>query len=137
MSLSLVSVPVIRDTATDARHLGKQWARLFHQGHRIFPAMAVATSLIYGYTAATTGRWTFALAAVANVSIAPFTRVFMMATERQLSQLAPESSQRSQLDAAEMLIRVKGLVTNWAWLHFVRALLPLAGTMVAISATFA
>ncbi|KAJ3493729.1 hypothetical protein NLG97_g4546 [Lecanicillium saksenae] len=135
MSLCFVPVPVMLDTATDAKHLAKQWTRLFYRGHRIFPAMALTTGLIHCYTAATTGRWVFALAGAATVSIAPYTWSLMAATNRQLFQLAEESSQPSRLSAADRLATVKDLVVKWAWLHLVRSLLPLAGTMIAACAT--
>ncbi|TQV91535.1 hypothetical protein IF1G_09601 [Cordyceps javanica] len=140
MSLCFTSVPVILDTAADAKHLGRQWEQLFHYGHRIFPAMAVGIGLIHGYTAIVKRRcadrscWAFALAGVATVSIAPFTWAFMAATNRQLFELAPNLS---QLSAAEMLSATKDLVVKWARLHLVRSLLPLAGTLLAASAAFA
>lgn len=132
MSICFIAVPVVLDTASDSSQLLPQWARIFHYGHRIMPAMAAGTLLLYSYTSATQhgGQkdWRLlALAGVTTMSIAPFTWIFMRRTNCELFQLG------AQPKAAEME-RVRKLVVQWTWLHFTRSLLPLAGMVMGVVA---
>ena len=137
MSLCLVAVPVLLDTTTEAAQLFVQWARMYYYGHRIMPAMAVGTSLLYGHTC-TQKRgahkpWgLFALAGVTTVSIAPFTWIFMVPTNNELFRLESASK-------AEPLVlgipAAKALVVKWTWLHFTRSLLPLVGAILGSAGT--
>jgi hypothetical protein len=134
MSLSFVAVPTILDTATEAKHLQSQWARMYHYGHHILPAMAVGTGALHGYTSFSKARsnlpWgLFALAGATTVSIAPFTWAFMLATNNKLFELGAKSREVE-------LVQVRELVTKWNWLHFGRSLLPLIGTIMAVVGTF-
>ena len=132
MSLCLVTVPVFLDTTTEAAQLFVQWARMYHYGHQIMPAMAVGTSLLYGYACiqrrGAHKSWVlFALAGLATVSIAPFTWIFMVPTNNELFRL--ESASKVEpliLGIAE----AKGLLIKWTWLHLTRSLLPLVGAIL-------
>jgi hypothetical protein len=134
MSICFMTVPVLLDTATYAAHLQKQWERLFHYGHIIMPSIAVGTGLINSYIALNKARdrrpWRiFALAAITTVSIAPFTWIFMTPTNNELFRLG------TQPQAIEMP-QLKELLARWTWLHFVRSLFPLAGTIMSTVGTF-
>lgn len=138
MSLCLIAVPVFLDTTTEAAQLFAQWARMYHYGHRIMPAMAVGTSLLYGYTCirkrGAHKPWGLvALAGLTTVSIAPFTWIFMVSTNNELFRLESASK-------AEPLVwgisGAKELVVKWTWLHFTRSLLPLVGAILGILGIF-
>ncbi|KAF2464731.1 DUF1772-domain-containing protein [Lindgomyces ingoldianus] len=134
MSLCFITVPTILDTATEATHLQKQWARMYHYGHYILPTMAVGTGLLHGYTSLSKSRaqlpWRlFALAGVTVVSIAPFTWIFMLTTNNELFRLGAQP-------LVPEMSRVRGLVVKWTWLHFARSLLTLTGTIMAAMGTF-
>lgn len=118
MSLSLMAVPVLLDTTTNAPQLYHQWARMYHYGHQVLPTAAVATFLLYTYTAVkkhneekkkekkkqkkTTTPWAggwaggwagpvFLLAGVTTLSILPFTWIFMLGTNNELFRLEAEA----------------------------------------------
>ncbi|KAI1378722.1 hypothetical protein F4677DRAFT_443209 [Hypoxylon crocopeplum] len=126
MSVSFVAVPAMLDTTIEASHLRTQWARLYHYGHHVLPAIAVGTCLLHMYTALSKGRL-FALAGITTVGIAPFTWVFMAATNVELFRLGAQP-----LGQADMS-RVRELVVKWTWLHVARSLLPLVGAIIALS----
>ena len=133
MSICFVSVPVILDTVSGGAHLQSQWARLYHYGHYIMPAMAVGTGIVNGVIARSNARahipWRlFAMAGMMTVSIAPFTWIFMVKTNNELFRLGAQP-------ARPEVSRVRELVVRWTWLHFVRSLLPLVGTMMATMGT--
>ena len=138
MSICLVAVPVLLDTATQPAQLFVQWARLYHYGHRTMPAMAIGTSLLFGYICTQKRRahkpWgRFALAGVTTVSIAPFTWIFMVPTNNELFRL--ESASKVE----PLVLGISGakeLVVQWTWLHFTRSLLPLVGAILGTLRTF-
>ena len=138
MSLCIITIPTLLDTATSATHLRTQWARMYHYGHHILPGLAVSTSLLHSWVSfarASAGEpWAvFALASLTTVSIAPFTWVSMGATNRELFRLG-EGGAKEPLKLE--MGTVRELVVRWTWLHFVRGLLPAAGVGMAAVGTF-
>jgi Domain of unknown function (DUF1772) len=138
MSLSLMAVPVLLDTTTQAPQLFHQWARMYHYGHQVLPTMAVGTFLLYNYVAVKKRRarksWgVFVLAGVMTLSMLPFTWIFMVPTNNELFRLEGVSK-------AEPLVRgiveAKELVVKWSWLHLTRSLLPLAGAVMGTVGAF-
>lgn len=78
MSLSMLTVPVFLNTTPDPGLLFAQWARMYHYGHRVLPALAVATTALYTYLATkkvSAGRpwWLFLVAGLVTISMVPFT----------------------------------------------------------------
>lgn len=126
MSLSGVAVPAILDSATDAKHLQSQWARLYHYGHYVMPNTAVITCLLHLYTTFRTGTSYFALVGLLTTSIAPFTWAFMLPTNKKLVNMGTYELGKDDFP------RVRGLVIRWNWLHFTRSFLPLVGAVLAI-----
>ena len=51
MSLSLMAIPVLLDTTTQAPQFFHQWVRMYHYGHQVLPTIAISTFLLYNYTA--------------------------------------------------------------------------------------
>jgi hypothetical protein len=136
-SLSLIAVPVLLDTnSAQPRRMVHQWARLYHYGHIYMPAVAVATSGLYIYTAmrnlATRGhnRWSiYAAAGVVTIAIVPFTWVFMDPTNNTLFELdeLPKPSTHMVDEAA-----VRQLLMKWALLHVFRSFLPMVGSIMGL-----
>lgn len=132
MSLSLMAVPVLLDTTTQATQLYHQWVRMYHYGHQVLPTMAVATFLLYGYAAIKRRRarrsWgIFALAGLTTLSMLPFTWLIMVPTNNELFR-------RERLGVTDQSIQgieeAKDLVVKWSWMHLTRSLMPLVGTIV-------
>jgi hypothetical protein len=142
-SLSLISVPVLLDTATDSPHLLRQWSRMYHYGHLIMPSLAAGTLLLHACTALqqnTLGKpWgIFACAGGVTIAIAPFTWVVMGGINGELFRRLERVGGVSKENATSgELEEVKGLVKRWSWLHLMRSMLPLAGTVLGVVGTFA
>ena len=138
MSLSLVAVPVLLDTTTQAPQLFNQWARMYHYGHQVLPTMAIGTFLLYSYTSArkcsAKKPWGyFLVAGVTTMSILPFTWIFMVPTNNELFRLEEVSKAEPSVRA---IAGAKELVVHWSWLHFARSLLPLGGAIMGMIGTF-
>ncbi|KAI0595127.1 hypothetical protein F4775DRAFT_595616 [Biscogniauxia sp. FL1348] len=138
MSLSLMAVPVLLDSTTQAPQLFHQWTRMYHYGHQVLPTMAVGTLLLHGYTAlrrrAAKRSWgIFLLAGIITVSMLPFTWLVMVPTNNELFRLETVS----RTDPAVMTIEnAKELVVKWSWMHFTRSLMPLTGAILGTLGTF-
>jgi hypothetical protein len=132
MGLSLVAVPVLLDTSTQASHLLTQFVQLYEYGHKLMPSLAVATFLLYGYTSvqkrALGKPWLRHIAAgVTTLLIVPFTWIAMVPTNNRLFILDAESKNAAgNVD----LGLVQALLVRWARLHIVRSLFPLAGALI-------
>ena len=137
MSLSLIAIPVLLDSTSQAPQLFHQWVRMYHYGHQVLPTMGVGTFLLYSY--ACTKRqsakkpWSvFALAGVTTLAMLPFTWIFMVPTNNELFRL----ERVSQVEPLVMgIAEAKTLVVRWGWLHFARSLLPLAGAIIGAVGT--
>ena len=138
MSLSLMAIPVLLDTTSQAPQLFHQWVRMYHYGHQVLPTMAVGTFFLYSYTSmkkrSARKSWgVLAMAGVTTLSILPFTWIFMVPTNNELFRL-------EGISKAEPLVMgitgAKELVVKWSWLHFTRSLLPLVGAIMGTVATF-
>lgn len=139
-SLSLIAVPVLLDTSTDASQLLRQWSRMYHYGHMIMPGIAVTTTLLHVATAAqqcaANKPWgTFACAGLATIAIAPFTWTVMEGTNSTLFRLLEQAGEK-KADAVGLL-EMKKLVKRWSWLHLARSMLPLAGTLLGVAGILA
>ncbi|KAL8792404.1 MAG: hypothetical protein Q9195_005018 [Heterodermia aff. obscurata] len=138
MSLSLMAIPVLLDTTTHAPQLFHQWARMYHYGHQVLPAMAIGTFLLHSYTSVQKRKarksWAiFTLAGVTTMSMLPFTWIFMVPTNNELFRLR-EVSQTEP--AVRGIVEAKELVVKWSWLHITRTLLPLAGAIIGAVGAF-
>jgi hypothetical protein len=133
MGLSALVIPVFLDTIDDGPQLLRQWARLYHYGSIIMPALCVATCGIYGYVAlskrtAISPLWSpYALAAVSTLAMVPFTLWVMVPTNNALFELH-RSEGSTELDVVQVL------VVKWAWLHVMRSLYPLFGAFLGFRA---
>ncbi|KAI1350363.1 DUF1772-domain-containing protein [Xylaria sp. FL0043] len=131
MALSTIAVPVIVDTADSAPLLFRQWARMYYYGHKFLPSIGIATLSLYIYAATKrygAGRpWgMLALAGITTASMVPFTWIAMSSGNDNLFRLEAASRTTSTVIGIE---EAKGLVVTWAWLHLVRTLFPLMGTI--------
>ncbi|KAI2613402.1 hypothetical protein GGR54DRAFT_615697 [Hypoxylon sp. NC1633] len=132
--VSAVFVPVLIDTNTDASHLLRQWARTFYYGHLILPTICVGACGVYAYSALTkraagSKHWSrYAAAGITTITMVPYTWLVMASTNNTLFSLL--SSVESSSGVGVDLELVQGLVVRWAWLHVVRTVFPLLGTIV-------
>ncbi|KAF4272488.1 hypothetical protein CNMCM8812_008667 [Aspergillus fumigatus] len=128
MGLSVVDIPVVLDTATQASQLLQHFTRLYDIGHKMMPSLAVTTCLLYGYTASrTTGGsgLPHIIAAVTTISMVPFTWLVMAPTNNALFRMHANP-------AAANLGEVRRLLVRWAQLHAVRSLFPLMGSVLGL-----
>lgn len=136
MGLSLIGVPILLDSNSQTDHLLRQWVCLFNYGHRLLPAISIATLLIYAYEVF--NRWTggeswisYAVAGALTVGIIPFTLIFMHSTNNLLFRLEDEiktNPKVTSLDTAQKL------VTKWSRMHLMRSCFPLAGALLGFNA---
>jgi Domain of unknown function (DUF1772) len=138
ISLSLIAVPVLLDTTTEAPLLFSQWARMYHYGHRALPTMAVGTSALYSYIALKKRsakqpwkRWF--VAGLTTAAIIPFTLLVMVPTNDELFRLEVESSVNPLVMG---IIDAQALVVKWSWLHLTRSFMPLVGAVLGAVWTF-
>lgn len=131
MNLSILDVPVLHDTATPASLLVNQWCRIYHYGHRLYPALCIATCVLYGHSGlahqAASQPWRlYALAGTTTLAMVPFTWIFMSTTNNALFRAQKLSKEGRETSIQE----AKRLLTKWGWLHFVRSLFPLTGAVL-------
>ncbi|KAL4926159.1 anthrone oxygenase tpcL [Aspergillus undulatus] len=132
LCLSAIAVPVFLDTDDTSSHLVRQWARTYHYGHIILPAVCIATCGLYAYItlskrATSRKHWpTYAAAGVTTVAMVPFTWVLMTPTNNTLFGLEKASSETAEDEFGA----VRQLVVTWSWLHVTRSLFPLVGAIV-------
>ncbi|KAK5654606.1 hypothetical protein OQA88_7236 [Cercophora sp. LCS_1] len=134
MGLSLIAIPVLVDINPDPAHLVRQWARLYGYGIQLMPAGAISTTLLYSYTIASKARakkpWSiYAFAAVATMSIVPFTWYVMAPTNNILFGL------NALQGGAKDLVEVHALIAKWKVLHIFRSLFPLLGATLGLIGT--
>ncbi|KAI4159434.1 MAG: hypothetical protein LQ342_006604 [Letrouitia transgressa] len=139
MSLSVIAVPVLLDTNTQASQLFQQWARIYHYGHLALPTLAIVVFFLYTYVSfnkrSAKQPWAgLALAGVTTLGVMPFTFIFMIPRNNELFRL--ESA--SKIDpSVKGIIEARELVVKWSWLHFTRSLLPLTGAIIGLKLTLA
>ncbi|KAH6629934.1 hypothetical protein B0J18DRAFT_454281 [Chaetomium sp. MPI-SDFR-AT-0129] len=131
LSISIISIPVLVETNNDPALLLSQWARLYGYGVRIMPASAIATLLLHSISGITNVRasrpWrVYGVAAVATISIAPFTWLVMAPTNARLFELNAAGAA-----GVTSLTEVHELLEKWRWLNVARSLFPLAGAIWA------
>ena len=139
-SLSLITVPVLIDTSTDASQLLHQWSRMYHYGHLIMPSVAVSTMLLHAATSvqlyAIGKPWViFACSGLTSIAIAPFTWTVMEGTNNKLFRLLEQAEDKKA--GAMNILEVKRLVKRWSWLHLARSMLPLVGTLLGVAGVLA
>ncbi|QIW99256.1 hypothetical protein AMS68_004774 [Peltaster fructicola] len=138
MGLSLMAVPVLLETNTQAGHLVDQWFNLYQHGHHVAPAMSIATLAVYLWTAVDRRSkhkpWlVFLLAGLITFTMVPFTLTLMAPTNNALFKIEHDKNSMSLLPAT--LAEVQQLVIQWQRFHAVRSLFPLAGTIVGLTGT--
>jgi hypothetical protein len=134
MSLSAFVVPVMLDTNSDAGHIARQWARLYHYGHIYLPGLCIATCVLYGYSSLRQHRSSrkYVLAAMWTIAMVPFTWIVMVPTNNLLFGL-DEAARSGSVVGLGNLGLVHGLAVKWAWLHATRSLSPLIGSYLGLT----
>lgn len=133
MSLFLLTIPVLLESARDSPQLLHQWHRIFRRGHVQGPAISISTGLLYSYAAWSKGSgggaWRlFAVAAATTVGMVPYTWIVMSGTNNALSRAVEGSKNASEENWAE----AAKLVRAWGQLNAVRALFPLTGAVLGL-----
>lgn len=142
---SLVAVPAMllskSDDGVTSSAILKVWRRIYEYGHAYGPKLAAVTSTAFAYLAwSTSGRSAsrtpmlmHSAAASLVLGIVPYTLIFIVPTNDQLSaQAAGEdvstlaSKDHSNEKSAEQLLN------RWAVLNGVRGLLPFAGGVLGL-----
>ncbi len=135
MGLSLIAIPLLLDSNTQTDQLLRQWVCLYNYGHRLLPAISIATLVTYAYVVYRkwTGgaSWTsYAVAGALTVGIIPFTLIFMHSTNNLLFRLEEEIGANPKVTTLE---NAQTLVTKWSRMHLVRSCFPLAGALLGFS----
>ncbi|RAL12376.1 anthrone oxygenase tpcL [Aspergillus homomorphus CBS 101889] len=130
MGLSLITVPVLLETATQPSYLLQHFVRLYDVGHKMMPGLAVTTCFFYGIAAA--GQRASArsalpqlVAGLTTIAIVPFTWLVMTPTNDALFQLQADAG-------AARLGEVRQLLVRWGWLHAMRSCFPLMGAVLGL-----
>lgn len=137
MSLSVIVIPVFLDTDTEPTQLIRHWARLYRYGGFYMPALSVAVTGLYGYSALrkrTSNRkqWLiYAAAGATTITMVLFTLLMMAPTNNILLRMEALAS-ASATASAVGLSTVQDLVVRWAWLHVVRSVFPLVGAILGL-----
>lgn len=132
-----MAIPVFIDTTTQPSQLYHEWVRMYHYGHQVLPALAVTTSVLYGYTAirrrSTKRSWlAYALASAVTFTMVPFTWAIMLPTNNELFRLETETKSAMAISS---LGEATGLIKTWSQLHLLRSIFPLAGAAFGLIAT--
>jgi hypothetical protein len=128
MNISMISVPVFMDTNKTATHMVAQWSRTYDYGHIILPGICIGTCGLYGFSALRSQKnWRrFAIAGITTLSLVPFTWIVMTPTNNTLFALEAGGN------VSDMEL-VQGLIVRWTFMHAVRSLFPLIGSIVGFS----
>lgn len=144
---------------TPPAHLTHQWLDVYTRARVIFPGICAASSIANGYLAWVLRKspgltllglgWStcYVSAITTTMSIAPFTILVMSATNSKLEEHArrddaavEEGMEQMKLSDQEKAKRaredvaVPGLLQTWSKLNLVRAVFPLVGAVIALSA---
>ncbi|KAH6986604.1 hypothetical protein EDB80DRAFT_874634 [Ilyonectria destructans] len=142
-SVSLFTVPALRTSASKdgvpLATLAKQWRYVYDAGKSKNPPIAVATALSFIYlawSARTAEPPNLALlygsAAACTVAVIPFTLVIMGSAIHNLRVLSEGSTGARSMRPNED--DFDGLLMKWSNLNYVRAVLPLIATIIALVA---
>ncbi|KAI4229350.1 MAG: hypothetical protein L6R40_008062 [Gallowayella cf. fulva] len=128
--------------------LVREWKTTYGRGVAASPALAIVSTFSFAYLSYSLSftlnhhkAEIFALAAIATGSIVPYTLIFMKGVNGKLYKKVKDSK---HLDRSEEIDeskdkkgeRSRDLLDRWAFLNFVRGLLPFAGASLGIYASF-
>lgn len=133
--LALIMVPVLLDVNTSTSHLLHQWVCLYNYGHRVLPAISIATLLMYGYIGfdkwTSGGPWiSYAMAGGLTVGIIPFTLIVMLSSNNELFEM---DAQIQHDPKATSMKDARTLVAKWSRMHLLRSMFPLAGAVLGFT----
>ena len=126
----------------------KQWQILYDLGALVSPTLSVASASIWAYLAYTSyssgtnvGKQQgavisksslYSLAAVATGSVIVYTGLFIVSTNKDLMRLNKTAGMSGAGSVSEA--EVKALITSWSSMTYVRAVLPMLGSLVGLYA---
>ncbi|KAJ8076302.1 hypothetical protein PM082_000722 [Marasmius tenuissimus] len=142
ISISTVSAPalIVPGAFYFPNQVAQQWKALYTRGASTMPPLAILSSSAYFYLAYKLSNWStgmtrkYIVAGLLTIGIVPYTLLVMAKTNEKLSAKAVDvPTEKSEVaDGPE----VKDLVESWTTMNFVRGVLPLAGTIFGLHATF-
>lgn len=128
----------------------RQWRTAYNQGKKAAPLLSLIATSSFGFlsyklvkTLNQAKGEVYALAALATISIVPYTLLVMATTNGTLLNKAAQAD--AQQKNAESNISekefeneesAKELIARWSLLNFGRGVLPLVGTSLGLYATF-
>ncbi|EEA21760.1 hypothetical protein TMatcc_008817 [Talaromyces marneffei ATCC 18224] len=136
--------------AAPISHIARQWQYAYDIGKKLFPSMAVTSSLLYSFAAYTLGKERGATcrqvsllytAAGLNIMIAPFTLLAIVAVNNVIApyttgkhDLPVDAKEDAQYEQTEK--EFVGQLEKWSLLNVIRGLFPLAGAGLGAAVTF-
>lgn len=145
MTLSFIALPALFQAPTPL--VSRQWQTIFERGKPIAIPSALLSAGSFSYLAYALYKTLhhpraelYGLAAIATITMIPFTALLIQPTNEKLHEKANEFQQWSLADEAVENNVAKGesskeLIDRWATLNAVRALFPLSGAVIAAWAT--
>ena len=128
--------------------VARQWQRLYNLGKVRAPPIAAATALVFGFlsyqfygTLNQPRAELYGLSALLTLLNPPYTWIFMSGINNKLWAKAEATKASKKVDEMEQATVPGGQSTTelldlWAMHNVVRALLPLAGSIIALWTTF-
>lgn len=134
LAMSIVAVPVVLNTTTDATQLYQQWVRTYYAGFPVLPTISIATGSLFLLVAAQKRQdnkpWiTTAAAGITTVLMVPWTWVFLVPTNNQLFKLEADAvaGLPTSLEHAQTMVKL------WSGRHMMRSFFPLVGAVIGLS----
>ncbi|KAJ5435074.1 hypothetical protein N7491_005669 [Penicillium cf. griseofulvum] len=127
------AVPAVLVASPTSPHLAaKQWAAFYHKGHSLGPLFAALGAGSFIWLALKSHSSLYWGAAVLDISIVPWTLLFMLQTNHRIFEFAnmKDSSQNPTRDGSQLA----SLLNKWASLNTVRSFFPLAGGILGLLA---
>lgn len=134
-------------------HVARQWQYCYDLGKKVYPSIAISSSLMYSYVSYTLSKTSapgsrasklFAAAAGLNVLIVPFTVLLMVPVNNAIKKFTtgdhdlpagadPSTEEYKQSAKAER--KLADLLEQWSLLNTIRGLFPLAGAGLGAAVT--
>lgn len=157
ISISLFTIPALvtkrTPTATNPpttttrlnvpiSYIALQWQNAYDLGKKLFPSMAITSSLLYSFAAYTLGNGRGATArqvsllytaAALNVMIAPFTFMAILPVN---NAIAPHVNEKEEVQSEQVEQEFVGHLEHWSLLNAIRGLFPLAGAGLGAAVSF-
>lgn len=132
--MSIVAVPVVLNTTTDAVQLYQQWVRTYYAGFPVLPTISIGTGSLFLLAAARNRLdnkpWiTTAAAGIVTVLMVPWTWVFLVPTNNRLFKLEADAT----AGGPASLEHAQAMVKFWSGRHLMRSFFPMVGAAIGLT----